>query len=166
MNTMTVKKIAVFALVASVYTVLSLVVAPFSFGQIQVRLGEALMVLALINKDYVWALTLGCFLTNMIGVMTSVDPMPLDILVGTAATLAAGLLVYRFRKVLWKGLPIFPLLWVAIVNGVFVGLELGYYLGVNVPLTMIYVFIGEVISAGLGLFLYEPLKKALEKIYY
>ena len=166
MNTLTVKKIAVFALIASVYTVLSLVIAPFSFGQIQVRLGEALMVLALIKKDYVWALTLGCFLTNLIGVMTSVDPMPLDILVGTLATLIAGLLVYFFRNVLWAKRPIFPLLWVAVVNGILVGLELGYYLGVNVPITMIYVFIGEVISVGLGLFIYEPLKKALEKIYY
>ena len=128
---MSTKKIATYALVASVYTVLSLVVAPFSFGAIQVRLGEALMVLCLLDKNYVYALTLGCFLTNLIGVLTAVDLMVLDILIGTLATFIAGLLVYKFRNILTFNKPIFALSWIAIINGILVGLELVYYLGGN-----------------------------------
>ena len=159
---MTTKKIATYALVASVYTVLSLVVAPFSFGQIQVRLGEMLMLLCLLDKEYVYALTLGCFLTNLIGIITGMNPMILDIVVGTAATFIAGILVYKFRNILSFKKPLFALSWVAIINGILVGLELAYYFNFGVLetlLTMLYVAIGEVIACGIGLIIFEPMKK-------
>ena len=159
---MTTKKIATYALVASVYTVLSLVVAPFSFGQIQVRLGEMLMLLCLLDKEYVYALTLGCFLTNLIGIITGMNPMILDIIVGTAATFIAGTLVYKFRNILTFKKPLFSISWVAIVNGVLVGLELAYYFKfgtIETLLTMIYVAVGEMIACGVGLIVYEPMKR-------
>ena len=157
---MTTKKIAKYALVASVYTVLSLVIAPFSFGPIQVRLGEILMLLCLADKNYVYALTLGCFITNLIGIVTAVNPMILDIFVGTLATFIAGLLVYRFRNVLTFGRPLFALSWVAIINGILVGLELLYYFGGGAMGLLSYIVsvaIGEVIACAIGLLFYKQI---------
>ena len=162
---MTTKKIALYALIASVYTVLSLVIAPFSFGQIQIRLGEALMVLCLIDKDYVYALTLGCFLTNLIGVITGMDVMVLDIIVGTLATFIAGILTYHFRNIKTFGQPIFPLLWVAIINAILVGLELHFYLQLDLWANMLYVGIGEIIAVAIGLLLFKPMKRFFSDIF-
>ena len=159
---MNAKNITLCALVASVYTVLSLLVAPFAFGAIQVRIGEALMVLCLIDKEYVYALTLGCFLTNLIGVITAVNPLVLDIFIGTSATFIAGLLVYQFRNILWFKQPILSMLMVVIINGILVGLELMYYFNLSISegfITMIQVAIGELIACILGLLLFNSIKK-------
>ena len=62
MNT---KQMTQIAMVAAVYTVLSVALAPFSYGPIQVRIAEALTLLPLIWQPSIAALTLGCFLTNL-----------------------------------------------------------------------------------------------------
>ena len=71
MNTKTFTKVA---MIAAVYTVVSLVLAPISYGNIQVRIAEALTLLPLIYEPGIWGVTLGCFLTNLFGVMLGVNP--------------------------------------------------------------------------------------------
>ena len=61
MNTKTFTKVA---MIAAVYTVVSLVLAPISYGNIQVRIAEALTLLPLIYEPGIWGVTLGCFLTT------------------------------------------------------------------------------------------------------
>jgi uncharacterized membrane protein len=71
MNTKTFARVA---MIAAVYTVVSLFLAPFSFSNIQVRIAEALTLLPLIYKPSIAGLTIGCFLTNLIGAITGVNP--------------------------------------------------------------------------------------------
>ena len=72
------------AVVAALYIVITMVFAAFSFGPIQFRLSEGLNNLAAFNKRYVLAITLGCFISNM---MSSLGPI--DLIVGTFETFIA-----------------------------------------------------------------------------
>lgn len=53
------------AIVAAIYVVLTLLVAPFSFGVIQFRVSEVLNFLGLYHPRYIIALTLGVVIANM-----------------------------------------------------------------------------------------------------
>ena len=56
--------------VAALYTVLTLVLAPLSFGNIQFRASEALTLLPVFTGSAIPGLTLGCVISNAIGVGT------------------------------------------------------------------------------------------------
>ena len=102
MNTKTLIRIA---MIAAVYTVTSLALAPFSFSNIQVRIAESLTMLPLIYKNGIWGVTLGCFLTNLIGALTGVNPTGyLDAVIGTLATLIAAVITYRCRDMKTGGI--------------------------------------------------------------
>ena len=62
-----VKKIVITGLVAAIYAALTLVIAPLSFGPIQFRISEIMVLLAFINPIYILGLTLGCLLANLVG---------------------------------------------------------------------------------------------------
>ncbi len=126
---MNIKTFTKVAMIAAVYTVISLVLAPFSFGNIQVRIAEALTLLPLIYAPSVWGVTLGCFLTNLIGVLMGVNPTGvLDTVIGTSATLLAALCTYKLRDVKFRDIPVWSILMPVLFNMVFVGIELGFIL--------------------------------------
>ena len=113
------------ALIAAVYTVVSLLIAPLAFGPWQIRFSEALMLLCLSDMDNVCALTIGCFLTNLIGVMTGANTVGLmDIIFGTAATFIAGVLMQLTKNVKFGKWPVVAGLMPVIINGIIVGLEI------------------------------------------
>ncbi|MDO4531045.1 MAG: QueT transporter family protein [Bacillota bacterium] len=137
------KLLVVTAMVAAVYMVLTLMVAPLSFGLVQVRFSEMLMLLAYIDKKYAPGLILGCFLANCFspfGIM--------DIVFGTACTAAAMFCVTRFAKSL-----VSASLWIVFCNA-FIGIEL-YLFGSPLWLSMGMVALGEFLSVtccGVALF--------------
>ena len=152
------------AMVAAVYTVLSVALAPISYGPIQVRIAETLTLLPLIWQPSITALTLGCFLTNLIGVHLGVTG-PIDILVGTLATFLAAMCTWRFREKTIKGIPVLSILMPVIFNGVFVGLELAWMLNPDNIAAMAVVYglqvaAGELIAVIIGWLLLPMLKKA------
>ena len=160
---MDVKKMARIGLIAAVYTVLTLGLAPFSFGPIQVRISEALTLLPLIWKPSITALTLGCFLSNLLGVALNMTG-PIDIVVGTLATFLAAICTWRLRNNKINGIPVLGILMPVIFNGVFVGLELAWVMEPDHFLSMAVVFgfqvaAGELISVILGWFLALALEK-------
>ena len=88
------------ALIASLYTAVSLVLAPIAFGAVQARVSEAFTLLPVLVPDAVVGVTLGCFLTNLVGVFTGANVLgALDIVFGTAATLTAALCTRRLARV-------------------------------------------------------------------
>lgn len=56
--------LALSGVIAALYIVLTLAFAPLSFGPLQFRLSEGLNFLALYNKRYVYAMTVGVFIVN------------------------------------------------------------------------------------------------------
>ena len=93
MNT---KKMIRVAMIAAIYTAVSLVLAPISYGNIQVRIAEALTMLPLIYQPAIAGVTLGCFLTNMLGAILGFNPTGiLDSIIGTTATFLASYYTYN-----------------------------------------------------------------------
>jgi len=133
-NKVNVKFLVVTAMVAAIYMVLTLAIAPLSFGLVQVRFSEMLMLLAFVDKKYAPGLILGCFLANCFspfGIM--------DVIFGTGCTAAAMFFVTKYAKSLFGAS-----LWVVFCNA-FIGIEL-YLFGSPLWLSMAMVALGEFLS--------------------
>lgn len=160
------KELAKNALIIAVYVAVSMSLLSLSFGPIQVRLAEALMVLCLKDKKYINTLTLACFVTNLVGFMNGLNPMFVDLVVGTLATYIAAVLMFKTKDILTLNKPIIALLMPALINGIMVGLELSFYFELPFLINFIYVAVGEIISVTIvGLLIYKPLIKALEQMW-
>lgn len=139
------------AMIAAIYVVLTFVFAPFSFGEIQVRIAEALTILPLFTPAAIPGLFVGCLIGNILG--GAVLP---DIIFGSIATLIGAFFTCQLRNKTPFLAPIPPIL----ANVVIVPfiLRFGYGVLLPIPLMMLTVGIGEVISCGvLGLILYTAL---------
>lgn len=167
---MKLKNNVLLIVVASLYTVLSLTLGSFSFMVIQFRYAEILNILCLKDKRYIYAVTLGCFITNLLGVLVGINPLGyIDAFLGTLATFIAGYLMYELRDIYWFKKPILALSMPAIINGLIIGAELAFILSYQTFLKsfVIYafwVFISElIIVLGFGLLIKDPLFKFLER---
>ena len=126
------------ALIAALYTALTLLLAPISYGALQVRVSEAFTLLPLLFPEAVPALAVGCLLSNILG-----GCMLPDILFGTLATLLGAIGTYCLRKNKWlAALP--PV----VLNGVIVGAVVHYcYAPIfPLPLSMLSVAAGEAVA--------------------
>lgn len=135
------KRIVQNAIIGALYFVLTLICAPFSYGLIQFRLSEALMLLCFFRKDYVFGLTIGCFLANLSMSATMLGAGGwIDLLIGTAATLIAGLIMpYTKRLFIASLIP-------CLTNGILVGLELSLILEIDAFYVCFgFVFLGELV---------------------
>jgi len=153
----TTKHITVSALIAALYAALTLFLAPISFGMVQIRISEALTVLPAVYPPAIIGLTLGCFLSNLIGFFSSLNPLGIfDCVFGTAATLIAALITYFIgKKVSGKKLFIFAPMPPVIVNAIIIGLEVSIIFLENFSLSSIllccfYVLIGQILPCYLG----------------
>ncbi len=161
MNT---KQMTRMALIAAVYTALSLALAPFSFSNIQVRLAEALTMIPLIYRPGIWGVTLGCFLTNLIGALTGVNPTGfMDAVIGTSATLIAALITWQYRDHKIAKLPLISVLAPVVLNLTFIGAELSWLYTPESFWTGCLIFglevaAGELIAVALGYILVTYLK--------
>ncbi len=138
------------AVIAALYAVLThlqnLLLPGSATWMIQMRLSEALCVLAFFTPAAVPGLTLGCLVFNL----TYAASLPLDFLVGSAATLLAAQGMWMSRNLGVKGYPLPGMLLPALTNAVLVGWEQSVYLGGGIWLHAIKVAIGE--AAGLLVF--------------
>lgn len=157
------KRVSIYAIIIAIYTAISLLMGSLSFAMIQIRIAELLLVLCLYDSKFIIPVTLGCFVTNLIGIINGLNPLVLDLIIGTLATLLSGICVYRFRNIRFHDLPLLSLLMPVLINGVMVGLELHLYFPMNVFMLMVYVGLGELVSVTiLGILLYKPIGKAIK----
>lgn len=103
------------ALLAAVYVVLCLVLGYTSFGPVQFRVAEALVMLPVFGPEYILSSALGCFLANLLG------STPLDAVFGTIATLVAAAGTWLLRDLRIRGLAIPASLPPVLANAVIVG---------------------------------------------
>ena len=76
-NDMT-KRLTRTAIIAAIYAVVTIAIAPFSYGNIQFRISEILVLLAVFDPLYIGGLTLGCLIANILG-----PNGPMDVIFGT-----------------------------------------------------------------------------------
>ena len=151
MNTHT-KRLAQAGLIAALYVALTMAVQPLSFGAIQFRLSEALTVLPVYMPAAVPGLTVGCFLSNLLGLASGANPAGAwDLLIGTAATGVAAVLTRGFRRVRIGGLPVLATVPPVVLNGLMVGTELyAVYGGMPWGLHVLWVTVGQLGTCVVG----------------
>lgn len=91
MNT---RNLVMNALVAALYVVVTLVVAPFGFSAIQFRLSEIFNHLIVFNKKYFFGIAIGVFLANLM-----LSPMKADLIFGVGHTVVSLLIVMAIGTV-------------------------------------------------------------------
>ena len=148
------------ALLAALYTSLcylqNFLIPGSASWAIQFRAAEALCVLALFTPAAIPGLTIGCLLFNL----SFSGALPLDPILGTAATLLATAGMYFTRKLRIFGYPLLAMLLPALTNAILVGWELAIYIGGGFWLNALYVAIGEVaVLLTLGTAVFYALKK-------
>lgn len=126
------------AAIAAVYVVLTLVFAPISYGEVQVRISEALTILPFFSPAAIPGLFIGCLIANITG-----GAIIWDIIFGSIATLLGAIGTYLLRKNRWLA-PIPPILSNTII--VPLVLRFGYGITLPIPLLMVSIAVGEIIS--------------------
>ncbi|MGI6264964.1 MAG: QueT transporter family protein [Acutalibacteraceae bacterium] len=162
------------ALIAAMYTALTVAVSPIAYGEVQFRVSELLTILPVFTPVAIPGLTVGCLLSNLIGLGTGANIAGAwDLLWGTLATLLAALATYGLRRVRFAKLPVLSALPAVIANGVIVGAELTVVVfgGFTWPVFWVtagWVALGEFVTATVGgLILFGVLDKsgASKKIF-
>lgn len=120
------------AVIAALYVVSTVMIAPLSYGIVQLRFSEALMLLCAYKFDYCIALTLGCFISNLFS-PTAIFDVPL----GSAATLISALLMYKCKRLYPSALIC------SVVNAIVIGIELTLVFNEPFLLAALSVFLGE-----------------------
>ena len=147
------------AMIAALYVVLTILFAPFSFGEIQVRIAESLTILPFFTPAAIPGLFAGCIIANLVG--GAILP---DILFGSLATLIGAFFTYTLRRKNRFLAPVPPIM----ANTLIIPLLLRYAYGINLPIyyLMLSVGIGEIISCGvLGMILFAALYKYRHKLF-
>ncbi len=158
MKRLSLKDITAAAVVAALYTALSLLsnTLGIAFGPIQCRFSEALTLLPMILPSSVWGLTVGCLLTNIL----SPYGLP-DLIVGTFATFLAAKLTFRCKSPLMGALP--PVL----CNAVLVGALLAFQqVGFSAAFPAAFLYQGLTVGLGQAIACYAlgvPLLRVLKK---
>lgn len=114
---MNIKKMTTCAVIAAAYAALSLLLAPISYGNIQIRVSEALTILPFVAPYTAAGLFVGCVLANLL------NPLGinlLDVVFGSLATLLAALLTARCKNRWLASIP--PV----VLNAIIVGGVLAY----------------------------------------
>ena len=147
------------AMIAAISVVLTYVFAPFSFGEVQIRIAEALTILPVFTPAAIPGLFVGCIVGNILG--GAILP---DIIFGSIATLIGAVFTYQLRNKNRFLAPLPPI----ISNTVIVPfvLRYGYGVALPIPFMMLTVGVGEVVGCGvLGLVLYTALNRYRNVIF-
>ena len=128
------------AAIGAIYVVLTLLFAPLSYGEVQIRFSEALTILPYFTPAAIPGVFVGCFLSNLL-----CGAAGLDIVFGSLATLIGAVGSYALRN--QKYLVCLPPI---LSNTVIIPWVLRYAYGSTdlIPFAMLTVGIGEVLAIG------------------
>ena len=146
---LTPRSLCLSAVIGALYAALTLLLAPISYGPIQLRLSEALTLLPMVLPQAVPGLFVGCLIANLYtGMLT-------DIIFGSLATLIAAIGTYLLRKK-----PLLAAACPVVSNGLIVGLTLALSFHLPLLLTMLEVAIGEIGAVAVGMVILSGMKRA------
>ena len=147
------------AMIAALYVALTYIFAPISFRAVQVRIAEALTILPVFTAAAVPGLFVGCLLGNLLS-----GALIPDVIFGSFATLIGAVFTRKLRNFSPFLAPVPPILSNTLIIP-FV-LRYAYAIELPIPLVMLTVCLGEIISCGvLGLLLYYALRRRKDYIF-
>lgn len=140
MSDNTVERLVKSAIIAALYAAITFFLAPISYGPVQFRISEIMVLLAFFDPFYIVGLTVGCFLANILG------PNGLtDIVFGTLATFVSVYAISLTGKFGENrtGSLIIASLWPTIFNGLIIGGMLTYLYKIPLLVSIGEVALGE-----------------------
>ena len=161
------RRIVISALIAAIYALGTVALAPISYGPIQARVSEVMVLLAYFDPFYIVGLTVGCFLANILGSSF------LDAIIGTFATLISVTMIYLTSKISIPSEKIklfIASLWPVIFNGLIIGWMLVKFVlpagtGESILIVGSQVAIGEfAVVSILGVILAYKLRHRIRKL--
>lgn len=159
---MKIKQLTRAGITATLYALLTILIAPLSYGPMQLRFSEALCILPLLFPECAVGLTIGCFISNFFGGYGAIDIVlgTIATLLGTIGTLLSGRLIKNIPLKLIVGI-LSPVIANAILIPIIYFFSTDSFQGYFVYMLMIGG--AELISVGaLG----TPLYFTIRKIYF
>lgn len=114
-NKKRIRMVVYSGIVAALYVVLTIMVAPIAYGPIQCRISEVLTILPAFAMGYVPGVSLGCLLANLFNPTGNLGPV--DVIGGTLATVIAGV----FSRLIGKKNKFLAIIPPIVSNGLIVG---------------------------------------------
>ena len=147
------KRLTRTAIIAAIYAVVTVAIAPLSYMGVQFRISEVLVLLAVFDPLYIGGLTLGCLIANLLG-----PNGPLDVILGTLATFISVYAIYLTGKIVknYRAKLLIASIWPTLFNGLIIGWMLNMLYGFPLVLSMGQVALGELVvitCIGVPLFL-------------
>jgi len=147
------KRLTRTALIAAIYAVVTLAIAPLAYGNIQFRISEVLVLLAVFDPLYIGGLTLGCLIANILG-----PNGPMDVIFGALATFISVYAIYLTGKLIknYKIKLLVSSIWPTVFNGLIIGWLLNKLYELPLILSIGEVALGELVvitCIGVPLFL-------------
>ena len=157
-NELKTKRLVRTAVIAALYALLTVALAPISYGNFQFRVSEILVLLAYFDPFYIGGLTLGCFIANLLGPNGT-----MDVIFGTLATfISVGAISLTAKYIKNKASLFIASLWPTIFNGLIIGWMLNITVGAPLWITIGEVALGEfVVITIVGL----PVFKVIQNRY-
>ena len=122
---MNIKEMVVAVVMSSLYAALVVILGIFSYGPLQLRIADALIMLsALIGWPAIVGATLGCFIGNIMTNILYYWIGPLDIFLGPLANFLSSVLIFYMRKKPYVA---------GILGSLIVGIIVGSYLWLFFP---------------------------------
>lgn len=155
MNNEKAKSVAKIGVLSALYVILTVLIAPFSYGAIQIRLSEMFNHMINFNKRYIYALILGCAVANINSPLG-----PIDLFFGVLGTALSSYSIYFINKKIDNFKLKFVVSTLVPVFFTFtVALELNIVNGLPFLLTWGTIAVGEFISCLIGAFLTYAVSK-------
>lgn len=131
----TTRNIVLIAVIAALYAVLTIGLAPLSYGPLQFRVAEFLKVFVLYNPWLSLGIGIGTFFANLASPYVG----PLELIWMPVTDIAGGLLAWTVYRLLKHHYPVLPMLLYALTTSLAVGLMLfvlggGFFLAVSIPI--------------------------------
>lgn len=150
MNT---KFLAKSSLLAAIYVVLTIILGDFSYGPIQFRIAEALVLLPLVEPSAIMGVTVGCMIANIFG-----GYGPIDIFGGSAVTFMAAYITSKMPNKILGSIP--PI----VLNALIVSIWVSKFSGLPYAAIAVNIALGEIAAVGiLGVLLVSVYEKYVKK---
>ena len=138
-NQIKVKRLVRMGIIGAIYALLTISLAPISYGNFQFRISEILVLLAFYDPLYIGGLTIGCLIANMLG-----PNGMMDVVFGTLATFISVCAIGLTAKYIKNKASIFiASLWPTLFNGLIIGWVLNVTIGLPYWISALEVSIGE-----------------------
>jgi uncharacterized membrane protein len=155
------KEITIIAVIAALYAALVIVLAPISFGPLQLRVADCLIPLAaLFGMPAVIGVGLGAFIANTYWFLS-----PIDVFFGSIANIIAGYIIFRFKDRIFLACVTASIIIGGIVGGYLwlffsppsiLGIKMPFWLAMIISISLSSL----VAIAGIGYLLLETLKRS------